>query len=78
MVYTTSTSTTPNVISRTNRIKFLLDAKKVAYEEVDLTMQPHRRGMMLDASEGNPTLPQVHVNGKVSERMHGRKQRLQV
>jgi len=62
--YTTSCPTTLKTRTDISTLKHILDAKKVTYEEVDLSEQPHRRQEMLDASDGNTTIPQLHINGR--------------
>lgn len=44
--------------------KSLLAAKGVDWEEIDLMVQPGRRGEMLEKAEGRHTVPQIFVNGK--------------
>lgn len=63
VLYASSCAGTLKVRSDIIRIKNLLDAKRVAYDEVDLAMEPHRREDMLAGSDGLTTLPQLHVNG---------------
>ncbi len=47
-----------------SRAKRLLDSKGVAYEEIDLYMQPGRREEMVQRAEGRMTVPQVFIDGK--------------
>lgn len=47
-----------------SRAKRLLDSKGVAYEEIDLYMQPDRREEMVQRAEGRMTVPQVFIDGK--------------
>jgi len=47
-----------------NKLKHILDAKKVEYEEVDLAQYHYRRQEMLAGSDGIDTLPQLQVNGR--------------
>lgn len=46
------------------RAKMLLDKKKAAYEEINLTTDPGRREEMLSRSNGMRTVPQIFINGK--------------
>ncbi len=48
------------------RIKRILDGKRVEYEEVDLSARPQRKEEMMAASNQVRTLPQLHIDGKVS------------
>jgi len=45
-----------------HRAKKLLDDKGVAYEEIDVMMEPSKRREMLDRSEGRTTTPQIFIN----------------
>ena len=45
----------------------MLTTKNISFEEVDLSLDKSRRGEMIEVSGGIQTLPQVHVNGKVSQ-----------
>lgn len=47
-----------------SRAKRLLDSKGVAYEEIDLYMQPGRREEMVQRAEGRMTVPQIFIDGK--------------
>lgn len=47
-----------------SRAKRLLDSKGVAYEEIDLYMQPGRRDEMIQRAEGRMTVPQIFIDGK--------------
>ncbi|MDQ2106670.1 glutaredoxin 3 [Azospirillum isscasi] len=47
-----------------SRAKRLLDSKGVAYEEIDLYMQPGRRDEMVQRAEGRMTVPQIFIDGK--------------
>ncbi|GAX85563.1 hypothetical protein CEUSTIGMA_g13797.t1 [Chlamydomonas eustigma] len=64
VLYTTSVATSPNIRSATARIKLILDANGVKYDEVDLILQQERRDDMLKASNGVKILPQLHINGR--------------
>lgn len=46
-----------------SRAKRLLDSKGVAYEEIDLYMQPGRRDEMVQRAEGRMTVPQIFIDG---------------
>lgn len=45
------------------RAKMLLDKKKVAYREFNLTKNPELREEMLARSNGKKTVPQIFING---------------
>jgi glutaredoxin 3 len=45
------------------RAKRLLDAKGVAYEEMDITFGGSKRAEMIQRSNGRTTVPQVFING---------------
>jgi glutaredoxin len=66
VLWFSSCATTLKGRTDVTKIKHILDAKKTEYEEVDLSdpRRRHRRLEMLGASEGEPTLPQLHVNGR--------------
>lgn len=46
------------------RAKRLLEAKGVAYEEIDLWAEPERRAEMLERAAGRRTVPQVFIDGR--------------
>lgn len=46
-----------------HRAKALLESKGVAYEEVDLMLQPKRRAEMVERSGGRTSVPQVFIDG---------------
>ncbi len=46
-----------------NRAKKLLDDKGVAYEEIDVMMEPARKREMMDRAGGAYTTPQVFIDG---------------
>jgi glutaredoxin 3 len=46
------------------RAKALLQAKGVAFEEIDVMMEPKRRAEMEARSGGGTTVPQVFVDGR--------------
>jgi glutaredoxin 3 len=46
------------------RVKGLLTAKKVAFEEIDLLETPGRRDEMLERSGGRQTVPQIFIDGE--------------
>jgi glutaredoxin 3 len=45
------------------RAKRLLDAKGVAYEELDVMAQPGRRAEMAERSGGRESVPQIFIDG---------------
>ncbi|HTJ63557.1 MAG TPA: glutaredoxin 3 [Alphaproteobacteria bacterium] len=47
-----------------HRAKQLLDDKGVAYEEIDVMMEPARRREMIERAEGRSTTPQIFIDGK--------------
>lgn len=47
-----------------HRAKALLDGKGVAYDEIDLMLQPKRRAEMIERSGGRTSVPQVFVDGQ--------------
>ncbi|KAL4422326.1 hypothetical protein ABPG75_008523 [Micractinium tetrahymenae] len=64
VLFSTSCAPTAKGKSDINRIKCLLDAKRVQYDEIDLAMEPQRREAMLAGSDGLRSIPQLHVNGR--------------
>lgn len=64
VLYSTSVPTLPKVRADIATIKRILEAKRVEYEEIDLSTQPGKRGDMLAGSDHNTRLPQLHVNGQ--------------
>lgn len=64
VLYSTSVPAFPKVRADIATIKRILDAKRVAYEEVDLSMYPERREAMLAGSDNQRIIPQLHVNGQ--------------
>ncbi len=46
------------------RAKRLLQAKGVAFEEIDLWQAPERRAEMLARAEGRHTVPQIFIDGR--------------
>jgi len=44
--------------------KRLLERKGVAFEEINLQLQPERRAEMLARSEGRYTVPQIFIDGR--------------
>jgi glutaredoxin 3 len=46
------------------RAKALLIAKGVAFEEIDVMMEPKRRAEMKERSGGGKTVPQIFVDGQ--------------
>ncbi|MBF0137645.1 MAG: glutaredoxin 3 [Magnetococcus sp. DMHC-1] len=53
-----STTTCPYCV----KAKMLLDKKKVAYQEINLTLDPGRRDEMLKRANGRKTVPQIFIN----------------
>lgn len=43
--------------------RYLLDAKRIPYEEVDLSLSPHRRPELVPLADGTVPLPQLLVDG---------------
>eukprot|EP00892_Ulva_mutabilis_P009039 jgi/Ulvmu1/6507/UM003_0140.1 len=64
VVYTTSTPTTLLTKTSIRRLFQLLDILRIGYSVVDLAETPSRRWEMLEASNGDTTLPQLHVEGR--------------
>ncbi len=46
------------------RAKNLLDDKGVAYEEIDVMMEPARKREMIERAEGRTSTPQIFIDGK--------------
>jgi glutaredoxin 3 len=44
------------------RAKRLLDRKGVAYAEIDLFAEPHRRAEMMKRADGRRTVPQIFID----------------
>lgn len=65
VVYTTSTPITLLAKTSIRRLFQLLDALGIKYQLVDLAETPSRKRQMLEASNGDSTLPQLHVNGSM-------------
>lgn len=64
VLYTTSCAGNAKVSSDIRRMKYLLKAKGVEFREIDLSENPLDRFRMLEQSECNVVVPQLHVNGK--------------
>jgi len=47
-----------------HRAKTLFESKGVAYEEIDLMLQPKRRAEMVERSGGRTSVPQVFIDGR--------------
>jgi glutaredoxin 3 len=47
-----------------HRAKKLLESKGVAYEDIDVMMQPGRRDEMTVRSGGRTSVPQIFVDGR--------------
>lgn len=65
VVYTTSTPTTLLAKTSIRRLFQLLDVLGIVYTVVDLAETPSKKRHMLEASSGDNTLPQLHVDGKM-------------
>jgi glutaredoxin 3 len=46
------------------RAKALLEAKGVAFEEIDVTFSPAKRAEMKALANGRTTVPQIWINGQ--------------
>lgn len=46
------------------RAKALLEAKGVAFEEIDVTFSPAKRAEMKARANGRSTVPQIRINGQ--------------
>ncbi len=46
------------------RAKRLLDTKGIAYDEIDVTMNPVRRGEMRERAGGQNAVPQNFIDGR--------------
>ncbi|RMF09883.1 MAG: glutaredoxin 3 [Alphaproteobacteria bacterium] len=46
------------------RAKNLLESKGVAYQEIDVGMDPDRRAEMIERAGGRRTVPQIFINGR--------------
>jgi glutaredoxin len=64
VLYTTSCAGNAKVLSDTRRMKYLLKAKRIEFREIDLSENPLDRIRMLEQSDCNVVVPQLHVNGK--------------
>lgn len=47
-----------------HRAKQLLRAKNVAFEEIDVTVDPEGRAVMRERAGGRTTVPQIFINGQ--------------
>jgi len=47
-----------------HRAKHLLRAKNVAFEEIDVTVDPEGRAVMRERAGGRTTVPQIFINGQ--------------
>jgi len=61
IVYTTSSTSLPKTKKDVQSLRFLLDSKRVLYEEYDVSLDSMRRNEMW-AKSNERTLPQVCVN----------------
>ncbi len=46
------------------RAKRLLEAKGIAYDEIDVTMSPGRRREMMERAGGQRSVPQIFIDGR--------------
>ncbi len=46
------------------RAKRLLEAKGIAYDEIDVTMSPGRRREMMERTGGQRSVPQIFIDGR--------------
>ncbi len=46
------------------RAKRLLEAKGIAYDEIDVTMNPVRRREMMERAGGQRSVPQIFIDGR--------------
>ncbi|MFD2206887.1 glutaredoxin 3 [Kiloniella antarctica] len=47
-----------------SRAKKLLKAKGVAFEEIDIMMQPRRKSEMMEKAGGRTSVPQIFIDGE--------------
>ncbi len=47
------------------RAKTLLTQKKVAFEEINIDLQPEKRAEMISLSQGGMTVPQIFINAQI-------------
>ncbi|MCP1728104.1 glutaredoxin 3 [Natronospira proteinivora] len=46
------------------RAKALMEAKGVAFEEIDILVAPERRQEMIEKADGRRTVPQIFIQGE--------------
>eukprot|EP01025_Chloroclados_australasicus_P029907 TRINITY_DN298_c0_g1_i1.p2 TRINITY_DN298_c0_g1~~TRINITY_DN298_c0_g1_i1.p2 ORF type:complete len:106 (+),score=18.07 TRINITY_DN298_c0_g1_i1:100-417(+) len=63
-VFMTSSPTTRKVEQDLFRLRTILKAKGLEFEEIDLLADPSQLEVMKAASNGKRTLPQLHMDGK--------------
>jgi len=63
VLYVSSMAATTRMKYRQERMRFILQAKNIAYTEVDVAQDPYGKQEMLAASGGVKDLPQLHSNG---------------
>lgn len=44
--------------------KHLLKKKGVAFEEIDISLKPPQRAVMIERADGNSTVPQIFIDGE--------------
>lgn len=64
VLYMSSILTIRKAAAESRRLKQILEAFKLPFEEVDLAAVPHRRPRMLKAAGDMPDLPQLHCCGR--------------
>lgn len=65
VMYTSSIASLRKTAADTRRMRQILDAFQVQYQEVDLALQPRMRRRMLEISDDFDALPQLHCRGKI-------------
>lgn len=65
VLYTSSIASLRKTAADTRRMRQILDAFQVTYQEVDLALQPRMRRRMLEISDDFNVLPQLHCRGKL-------------
>lgn len=65
VLYSTSVPVTIKLKHDILKIKRLLDGRKCQYEEVDVAVDVDRRNEMAADEDGQKSLPQLHIDGKV-------------
>ena len=65
VMYTSSIASLRKTAADTRRMRQILDAFQVQYQEVDLALQPRMRRRMLEISDDFNALPQLHCRGRL-------------